>query len=472
MSPSAPWSAVITAILATSLAGCTDRVDVLGSASDNHRPTAATATIFPDDPVAGEPLQAILSAVAWDADGDELTYELVWSRDGDPVGSGQVLGEGTTDDGEQWTLSVRAFDGTDHGPPTYDSVWIGGGPIADDDDDATLPDDGDGDGWTPAEGDCDDADPGVHPGAHEDCDGQDNDCDGDADEGCDGVCGDGYAAGTCEECDGADDTACPGACSAHCACPSHAPGSLEIHLIDVWQGDALLVISPDGFSMLVDSGKDDQLGSLVAYLDHLGVTNLDYTLASHMHEDHIGGLDDVLVAHPEVVAAFDHGGYYTTNAYSSYVWAAGSCRRSLHLSDSIDLGPSLTADVLHAYTGADNENLNSLVLRLTHGDVSVLLGGDCESQGCEYQFDPGPIDIYKVHHHGSSDSSSDYLLDTMQPRLALIPVGQGNSYGHPNYQVVGALQDHGATIKRTDHDGDVVVTTDGQGIWVDGVEVQ
>jgi len=474
MSLTLRWCAAVAALLAASLAGCARHVDVLGDAADNHRPTAATVTIFPDDPTAGEPLQAILTAAAWDADGDDLVHDLVWYRDGTEAGSGQVIGEGTTDDGEHWSVSVRAHDGTAYGPPTYAAVWIGGGPIADDDDDddATHPDDGDGDGWTPDDGDCDDTDPGVHPGAHEDCDGQDNDCDGDADEGCDGVCGDGLSAGSCEECDGADDAACPGACSAHCACPSHAPGALEVHLIDVWQGDAILVISPDGFSMLVDSGKDSELDSLVDYLGQLGITHLDYTLASHMHEDHIGGLDDILATHPEVVAAFDHGGYYTTNAYSSYVWAAGSCRRSLYLGDLLDLGPATTVDVLHAYTGDDNENLNSLVLRITHGDVSVLLGGDCEAYGCEYSFDPGPIDIYKVHHHGSSDSSSDHLLDAMQPRLALIPVGQGNSYGHPHYQVVGALEDRGATIKRTDHDGDVVVTSDGEGIWVDGVEVE
>ena len=467
-------TAALVLALAALAPGCGEHRDVLGAGAGNTPPGAATVAIFPDDPAAGEPLQAVLVATAWDSDGDELSYELAWTRNGFPAGDGQIIGEGATDEGQQWTVTVRAFDGIDRGPPTSATVWIGGGPIADDDDDddTTFPVDDDGDGYSPDDGDCDDGDPGVHPGAHEDCDGLDNDCDGDADEGCDGVCGDGLAAGSCEECDGADDAACPGACTAQCACPTYAPGPLEIHLIDVWQGDAILVVSPDGLAMLVDSGKDTELSSLTSYLDPLGVTELDYTLASHMHEDHIGGLDDILTAHPEVVASFDHGGYYDTWAFDSYVQAAGSCRRSLHTGDTLDLGPSVIVDVLHAYTGDDNENLNSLVLRLTHGDVSVLLGGDCEAFGCEYSFEPGPIDIYKVHHHGSSDSSSNQLLDAMEPRVALIPVGAGNSYGHPHHEVTSALHDHDAVIKRTDEDGDVVVTTDGETIWVDGVELE
>ena len=459
------WTVIL---LALAVSGCADKVDVLGTGGDNSAPTAATVTIFPDDPLAGEPLQAILAAAAWDADGDDLTYELLWSRDGVAAGDGQIVGEGATDDGQQWILSVRAFDGFDHGPRTQDSVWIGES-MGDDDD--TTGEDLDGDGYTEDGGDCDDADPGVHPGAHEDCDGQDNDCDGDADEGCDGTCGDGVSSDGGEECDGSDAAACPGLCSAHCACPTYAPGDLEVHLVDVWQGDAILVVSPDGFAMLVDSGKDTELSSLTSYLSSLGVTDLDYTLASHMHEDHIGGLDDILTAHPEVVASFDHGGYYDTWAYDSYVQAAGSCRASIHQGESLDLGPSMSVDVLHGYTGSDNDNLNSVVIRLTYGDIRFLLGGDCEAWGCETQFESGPIDVYKVHHHGSADSSSSDLLDAMNPRVALIPVGQGNSYGHPHYEVTGALTDMGAIIKRTDHDGDVVVRTDGTGLWVDGVEV-
>ena len=124
----------------------------------------------------------------------------------------------------------------------------------------------------------------------------------------------------------------------------------------------------------------------------------------------------------------------------------------------------MTVEVLHGHERADNENLNSLVLKLTYGDTTVLLGGDCETSGCESDFDPGPIDVYKVHHHGSSDSSGSQLLEQMEPALALIPVGQGNSYGHPDQGTLRRLEDAGAEILRTDQDGDVRVWSDGAAV--------
>ena len=175
-------------------------------------------------------------------------------------------------------------------------------------DDDYSPEDVDGDGWTVEGGDCDDQDATVNPEARELCDDRDNDCDGTSDEGCPPNCGDGIAAGSSEECDGDDDRACPGQCSNHCACPATEPGELEIHVIDVGQGDAILVVSPDGFVMLLDAGEEGQAPSVLGYLDSQGLTELDYTMVSHMHDDHLGSMDDVLNAHSEVVACFDHGG--------------------------------------------------------------------------------------------------------------------------------------------------------------------
>ena len=175
-------------------------------------------------------------------------------------------------------------------------------------DDDSSTGDADGDGWTIDGGDCDDQDAEVNPGARELCDDRDNDCDGTSDEGCPPSCGDGIAAGSNEECDGDDDRACPGQCSDHCACPATEPGELEIHLIDVGQGDALLVVSPDGFVMLLDAGEEGQAPAVLGYLDSLGSAGLDYTMVSHMHDDHLGSMDDVLNARSDVVACFDHGG--------------------------------------------------------------------------------------------------------------------------------------------------------------------
>ena len=284
-----------------------------------------------------------------------------------------------------------------------------------------------------------------------------------------GVCGDDVVEDY-EECDGSSDSACPGACSSHCACPSMPAGDLEIHMIDVGQGDSILVVSPDGFTMLVDAGTESQSATVESYLTSVGVSELDYTLVTHMDADHVGGMDGVLANHPEVTTCFDHGGTYTTTQYDEYDAAADTRRTTLSTTDFVDLGPSITAEVLHALDGGSSENDHSVVLKLSYVDNTALLGGDCEG-ACEASFDPGHIDLYKVHHHGSSSSTTQALVDQMDPYTALISVGASNAYGHPTQETLDRLTDAGATIYRTDLDGDLEVLVDGTVYTVNGEAV-
>ena len=274
-----------------------------------------------------------------------------------------------------------------------------------------------------------------------------------------------------EECDGTDAEACPGRCASTCQCPSsEASTALELVMIDVWQGDALLVTSPAGFTMLVDSGEEAVAGPLARALRTWAPGGLDYTLVSHQHADHMGGMGVVLTDHPEVGLAWDGGGTATTDAFDDYVAAAGTRRTTIVAGQTLDLGPDLVVEVLHADVGAtENENYNSVVLRLTRGDTTLLLGGDCESEGCERFFRPGPIDVYKVHHHGSSDSTAGPMVETMAPSVALISAGAGNDYGHPHAETLDLLAAAGAQVWRTDQDGSVVVTTDGVAVAVEAV---
>ena len=277
------------------------------------------------------------------------------------------------------------------------------------------------------------------------------------------TCGDGVRGGAHEECDATDDADCPGTCSAHCQCPSMPPSTdLALHMIDVWQGDGLLVVSPEGFTMLCDTGDEPEYPSLKRHLRSTGVTALDYTLVSHQHADHMGAMDRVLEDHAEIGVAFDGGGRASSDAFADYRKATAGRRTTVVAGDTLDLGPSVQVDVLHSDVGdRDNENNNSVVIRITYGDVTFLIGGDCESEVCESAIDPGPIDVYKVHHHGSSDSTSRRLLRQMEPALALISTGAGNDYGHPEDSTLDRLADVGAEVWRTDEDGNVVVRSDG-----------
>ncbi len=287
--------------------------------------------------------------------------------------------------------------------------------------------------------------------------------------GCGGgpvLCGDGVVEGY-EECDTGADGACPGACSDQCACPAVAPGDLEVHAIDVGQGDAILVISPDGFVMLIDAGTSGRAPYISSYLQSLGITELDYTLVSHFHSDHVGGMDGVLGDFPQTVACFDHGGSYASSEYDSYVAATDGRRVTVGASDRIDLGPSVVVEVLHGDTGSAEENNNSVVIRLAHDDLAFLFGGDCEGS-CESSFDPGYVNVYKVHHHGAIDSTTEALLEGMDPYTAVISVGNGNPYDHPDQVILDLLATYQATIYRTDLDGDVSILADGIAYTVNG----
>ncbi len=305
------------------------------------------------------------------------------------------------------------------------------------------------------------ADSGVDSGADT---ANDTAADTATDTATDGLlCGDGLALGAHEECDGTDDSACPTACSRHCQCPSMpATGEMTLHVIDVGQGDGALLVSPDGFTLLMDAGEESAYESIRQLLDSEGIPGLDYTLVSHQHSDHMGAMDLVLRDHPEVGVAFDGGGRADTDAFRDYRAAAGDRRTTVVTGDELDVGPAMLVSVLHASIGdRDNENNNSVVVRLSHGEVSALVGGDCEFPSCERAIAPGPTDIYKVHHHGSSDSTSPLLLAQLVPSVAIISAGEGNDYGHPDFSTLQELDQAGVEIWRTDHSGTVTVRGDG-----------
>jgi competence protein ComEC len=259
-------------------------------------------------------------------------------------------------------------------------------------------------------------------------------------------------------------------------------GSMELHMIDVGQGDAVAIRTPRGRWLLVDAGRDWIGGdaarsTIVPYLRKFGGDLLLFVL-THPHSDHVGGAETILrTLHPLSYrdAAFA-GGNEAYRRSLSAANALGVQWSRVHPGDSLSVdGVSITflapdsAWTAHLH----DPNLASTVTLVQYGDVRFLLTGDAEAPEEAWLVAHAAAelhaDVLKVGHHGSSTSSSAEFLDAVQPRVALVSVGVGNSYGHPSPDVMRDLTSRGATVLRTDQLGTIVVRTDGRRLQVEAV---
>jgi competence protein ComEC len=251
--------------------------------------------------------------------------------------------------------------------------------------------------------------------------------------------------------------------------PETLASVLEVHFIDVGQGDAILLVLGE-YAALIDGG--DRGSGVVAYLQRQGITYLDLVIASHPHADHIGGLIDVIRA-ITVDRVITNGQMHTTLTYERFLDAiidSGAEYFEVRRGDTIPFG-SLVIDVLHPLTPVgQNLNEQSLVLRLKHGNVTFLFTGDAE-KGAEQSMLAWGGDlqakVLKVAHHGSRSSSTPAFLDKVQPEIAVYCAGLGNQYGHPHEETLVALTQIGAEIYGTDIHGSVVIISDGKSYQVE-----
>ena len=265
-------------------------------------------------------------------------------------------------------------------------------------------------------------------------------------------------------------------------------GLTELHMIDVGQGDALALRTPHGHWVLFDAGGawrgqrgaggggggDAGRSIVVPYVARRGGT-VDAFVLSHPHTDHVGGAASVLSAlRPALYidAAFAAG----NTAYASSLAiarATGTVWRRAHPGDSLTIdGVVLTVLAPDSVwtAGLTDPNLASTIVVVRAGERRFLLVGDAEApeEAWVVAHAHGALraDVLKVGHHGSSTSSGEDFLDAVRPRVALVSVGTGNSYGHPSPSVMRALRARGARVLRTDLLGSIVVRTDGRRLWV------
>ncbi len=257
------------------------------------------------------------------------------------------------------------------------------------------------------------------------------------------------------------------------------PGTLQLHAVDVGQGDALALRTPRGRWFLIDAGggwRGGDAGASIVwpYLRRYG-GDVVFLSLSHPHLDHLGGAVSLLER-----AAIDtvwDGAYVSgSQAYRDVLLAARRTRsawRQVAAGDSITLD-GVTIQVLAPdsawMASRDDPNEASVVLRVSYGEFRALYMGDAEhgEEGWLVARYGHKLraDVLKVGHHGSATSSTAEFLDRVRPRIALVSVGQGNTYGHPSSSVLQALNERGAHLLRTDDDGTIVVSTDGHSMVV------
>lgn len=246
--------------------------------------------------------------------------------------------------------------------------------------------------------------------------------------------------------------------------PQPSGSSFAVHFIDVGQADAALILC-DGQSMLIDGGNADDSSLMYSYLSRLGITYLDYVIGTHAHEDHIGGIAGAL-NYASVGQVFCPVTSYTTRAFDNFVKAVQNRGRSItvpSVGDRFNLG-SADCHIL-GVNSAEDTNESSIVMKITYGNTSFLFTGDAEREAENLILNSGfdiKADVLKVGHHGSASSTSYYWLRQIAPRYAVISVGQGNSYGHPTETVLSRLRDADVTTYRTDLQGDIICTSNGQ----------
>lgn len=239
---------------------------------------------------------------------------------------------------------------------------------------------------------------------------------------------------------------------------------LQVHFIDVGQGDATLLMC-DGEAMLIDAGNNNKGTAVQLYLKKQGIEQLKYIVGTHPDADHIGGLD-------VIITKFDifSGQVWMpdcdsdTNTYRDVLMAIeykGLIKKCPKREDTYSLGTAIISICSSTEIYSDS-NDNSIVIRVENGDNSFIFTGDAtekEERDIIKQIDVA-ADVLKVGHHGSKTSTSDEFLWAVNPSYAVISVGD-NSYGHPTAECLNKLRDYGVKLFRTDEQGSIIAVSDG-----------
>lgn len=243
-----------------------------------------------------------------------------------------------------------------------------------------------------------------------------------------------------------------------------------IHYIDVNQGDATL-IQVNTKNILIDSGPESSKKNLLAYLNSINLDKLDYVVATHPHEDHIGNMQHIIKEY-DILSFYAPKITSNTKTFEEMIDSIKSKNLKINIikegTSSIDLGPNTSITVFSpSKYEYDNLNNYSPIIKIEYKNTSFLFTGDAEEEVentvLQNNF-PISSDVLKVGHHGSSTSTSTSFLSAVNPSISIISVGEDNNYNHPSNETIKKLQQNKSIIYRTDIDGNIVLISNGNTI--------
>lgn len=232
--------------------------------------------------------------------------------------------------------------------------------------------------------------------------------------------------------------------------------NLRVYYFDVGQADSILVVNNQK-TMLIDAGNNDDGELIVNNLKKLGISRIDYLIGTHPHEDHIGGLDNI-------IDNFDIGTIYmpktlnNTKTFEDVLDSVAKKQLSIttpNVGDTFTIGDA-SCQIMSVEDNSENYNACSIVIRMVQNDISYLFMGDAETDNEQARSWPQTT-ILKVGHHGSSTSSCEDFLKQVMPTVSIISVGTDNKYGHPHEETITRLNNIGSTIYQTNNVGNILV---------------
>ncbi|XZF77164.1 ComEC/Rec2 family competence protein [Bacillus sp. AL-1R] len=250
---------------------------------------------------------------------------------------------------------------------------------------------------------------------------------------------------------------------------------LLIYFFDVGQGDSMVMILPNGKTVLIDGGDVEHGGVVIKKLRRLHINEIDLLVSTHPDIDHIGGLLKVMNS-VKITKILDSGKKY--NSHSYYLYKKEAYQRNIPISiaklnEKIMLDPNVDITVLNSGKKSYTNNNSSIVLKVKYDDISILLTGDIERKAEQRLIKNEDINaqVLKIPHHGSSTSTSEAFLFAVNPTVAILSYDKFNLFGHPHRSVMKRLNHLGIKQYTTDQFGDIELSTNGHKLYIEKEEV-